>query len=107
MTSIITTPEALQPSSDNFSPLSDDWFDPIEAGIRERVRELIEKMIRGELEAVLARPRYGRRSENSEGEASAGVAGYRHGSRTRTLMGTFGKTAITVPRARLNTPDGN
>src|SRR5215203_6956218 len=27
-------------------------------------------------------------------------------SRTRTLMGTFGRTEITVPRARLDTPDG-
>src|SRR5262249_36911485 len=33
------------------------------------------------------------------------VSGYRHGSRTRTLMGTFGKTEITVPRARLQTSD--
>jgi putative transposase len=29
-----------------------------------------------------------------------------HGSRTRTLMGTFGKTEIAVPRARLATADG-
>jgi hypothetical protein len=34
------------------------------------------------------------------------VTGHRHGSRTRTLTGTFGKTEIAVPRARLNTSDG-
>jgi transposase-like protein len=34
------------------------------------------------------------------------MAGHRHGSRTRTLMGTFGPTEITVPRARLDTAEG-
>jgi len=32
--------------------------------------------------------------------------GQRHVSRERSLTGTFGKTAITVPRARLEQPDG-
>jgi putative transposase len=83
------------------SCLFDDWFDPIEAGLRERVRELIEEMIRSELDAVLSRPRYGRRRKEVTGEEISGVAGHRHGSRTRTLTGTFGKTEIAVPRARL------
>ena len=30
--------------------LLDDWFDPIEAGLRGRVRELIQTMIESELE---------------------------------------------------------
>ena len=34
------------------------------------------------------------------------VAGYRHGSRVRTLTGTFGSTEITMPRARLKADDG-
>jgi transposase-like protein len=34
------------------------------------------------------------------------VQGYRNGSRTRTVTGTFGKTEITVPRARISTADG-
>ena len=41
--------------------LLDDWFDPIEAGLRGRVRELIQTMIESELETVLSRPRYARR----------------------------------------------
>jgi transposase-like protein len=40
----------------------------------------------------------------SEGRAS--VAGHRHGSRTRSLTGTFGPIEIAVPRARLTTADG-
>src|SRR5258708_39162957 len=39
-------------------------------------------------------------------EAAAGVAGHRHGSRTRPLTGTFGPIEIAVPRARLITPEG-
>ena len=106
MRTVTTKPELLQPPADNSSCLFDDWFDPIEAGLRERVRELIEEMIRSELDAVLSRPRYGRRTKEGAGEEIAGVAGHRHGSRTRTLTGTFGKTEIAVPRARLATAEG-
>src|SRR5437763_1375809 len=41
--------------------LLDEWFDPIEAGLRDRVRDFIQTMIESELEAVLSRPRYARR----------------------------------------------
>ena len=73
--------------------------------MRARVRGFIEELIRGELDAVLGRPRYGRGRMASD-EGRAGIAGHRHGSRTRTLTGTFGPVEIAVPRARLNTPDG-
>jgi putative transposase len=107
MTSVTTKPELSQPTTESNSHLFGDWFDPIESGIRGRVRELIEQMIRGELDAVLSRPRYGRRAQHAAGgDVAAGVAGHRHGSRVRTLTGTFGKTEIAVPRARLNTSDG-
>jgi transposase-like protein len=39
-------------------------------------------------------------------EGKAGVAGHRHGSRTRSLTGTFGPIEIAVPRARLTTSEG-
>src|ERR1700693_5734127 len=39
-------------------------------------------------------------------EARADVAGHRHGSRTRSLTGTFGPIEIAVPRARLTTSEG-
>src|SRR3974377_600918 len=39
-------------------------------------------------------------------EGGAGVTGHRHGSRTRSLSGTFGPVEIAVPRARLNSPEG-
>jgi transposase-like protein len=82
----------------------DDWFDPIEGALRERVRGFIEELILDELDGVLGRRRYGRLAKGADD--SAGVAGHRHGSRTRTLTGTFGKSEITVPRARLTTAEG-
>jgi putative transposase len=39
-------------------------------------------------------------------EGRAGVAGHRHGSRTRSLTGTFGPIEIAVPRAQLTRPEG-
>jgi hypothetical protein len=71
--------EHTQPTS---LRLFDDWFDPIEDMIRGQVRGLIEEMIRGELDATLSRPRYGRLSGHSEGsDLTAVVTGHRHGSR--------------------------
>jgi len=50
-----------------------DWFDPIETGIRDRVRGFIEELLEEELTATLGRARY-RREET-------GSAGYRHGGK--------------------------
>jgi len=105
MTSTTTKSAAVQPEAGAAVYLFDDWFDPIEAGLRDRVRDFIETMIRTEFDAALARPRYGRQPAASGG-GDGGVSGHRHGSRTRTLTGTFGKTEITVPRARLKASDG-
>jgi putative transposase len=104
----VTSKPALSHSAiETNSHLFDDWFDPIEDMIRGQVRGLIEEMVRGELDATLSRPRYGRRGEQPEGRDSAPVVtGHRHGSRVRTLTGTFGKTEIAVPRARLNGSGG-
>ncbi len=107
MTSVTTKPESLQPQSETAVHLFDNWIDPIETEIRGRVRGFIEELMREELDAALARPRYGRRAKSSdEADSAAGVVGHRHGSRTRTLMGSFGKVEIDVPRARLHAADG-
>jgi len=34
----------------------DNWFDPIETEVRARSHQFIEELIRGELDAALARP---------------------------------------------------
>jgi len=61
MASNITTPACSQGEAEAAPQLFNDWFDPIEIEVRDRAREFIEELIRGELEAVLARPRYGAR----------------------------------------------
>jgi len=71
----------------------DAWFDPIEAGIRERVRGFIEELIGQELDAALGRGRYERDAEAPKG--------YRNGTRERQLLGSFGPVEISVPRARM------
>src|SRR5260221_5742397 len=107
MKTVTTTSELLHSTTESNSHLFDDWFDPIETGIRDRVRELIEEMIRSELDAVLSRPRYGRRAEPADGsDVAAVVTGHRHGSRVRTLTGTFGETGNAGPRARVDTSHG-
>src|ERR1700693_584820 len=103
MTNNTTKPDSLQPTAEMAVDLFDNWFDPIETEVRARARQFIEELIRGELDAALARPHYGR-SKTAGSEAGSGVAGHRHGSRTRSLTGTFGPTEIEVPRARLDTP---
>src|SRR5579863_4801542 len=105
MTSTTTKPGCLQLEAKTAPHLFDNWFDPIESEVRGRVRQFIEELIRGELDETLARPRYGR-SKTAGDEERAGVVGHRHGSRTRSLTGTFGPVEIEVPRARLNTPEG-
>jgi putative transposase len=105
MTSITTKPDSAQPAAEMVVDLFDNWFDPIETEVRARARGFIEELIRGELDAMLARPRYGR-TRIAGDEQSAGVAGHRHGSRRRSLTGTFGPIELDVPRARLNTPAG-
>jgi putative transposase len=74
-----------------------DWFDPLEGAVRERIRGFIEEMLEAELEAVLQRRRYDRQGP---------VRGHRHGHRERHLIGTFGPVSVSVPRARLAGADG-
>ena len=46
------------------------WFDPIEAGLRGRIRGLIEELVEQELEAALGRGRY-ERGQRREGDGSS------------------------------------
>ena len=72
------------------------WFDPIEAGLRGRIRGFIEELVEQELNEALGRRRHER----------GPVAGHRHGHRERRLTGSFGPVEIAVPRARLRGEDG-
>ena len=61
MTSDTTKSDSAQPAAETAVHLFDNWFDPIEAGLRDRVREFLELMFEGELSEALSRPRYARR----------------------------------------------
>src|SRR5262245_33531423 len=96
--------------------LGADWQDSIEDCVRRQIRGFIELMLEAELSSVLGRARYARlraladANELGPEESDAAVAhsgfGHRNGHRDRELTGTFGKTTISVPRARLETSDG-
>lgn len=77
--------------------LGSDWFDPLESGVRQQLRSLIEGLLEEELAAVLKRARY---------ERGAEASGYRNGHRDRQVLGTFGAVTVSVPRARVTGPDG-
>jgi putative transposase len=101
--------------------VGEGWHDRLEAGIRGRIRGLIEELLEEELTAMLGRARYARAgaverlpgaaSESAAGESDTSdvmlpVAGQRNGHRDRQVMGTFGATTVSVPRARLGAGDG-
>jgi hypothetical protein len=68
MKSFITKSDSSQPVGETAVYLFDDWFDPIEAGVRDRVRGFVQAMIEGGLDETLMRPRYGRRLASSSGK---------------------------------------
>jgi hypothetical protein len=43
MTNITRKSDSSQPAAETAVYLFDDWFDPIEAGVRDRVREFIQR----------------------------------------------------------------
>jgi hypothetical protein len=86
--------------------LGDDWFDPLEAGVRTAF-------------AASSRSSWNRNSTLRWGETGMNGLGLREGRRRATgcrsrpparpcergLMGTFGGVTVRVPRGRLETPD--
>ncbi len=72
------------------------WFDPIEQGLRGRIKQFIEELVEQEATAALGRGRYQRGTRT----------GYRNGTRQRGLLGTFGPVELTLPRICLARSDG-
>src|ERR1700676_1858170 len=88
--------------------VGENWFAPLEAAVRGRIRGFIEALLEEELAGVLARPRYARAEPGGDVGSGAppAVVGHRHGHRERQLTGTFGSIKVRVPRARLATAPG-
>jgi transposase-like protein len=70
-----------------------------------RTARVAQQKIDAELDLALSRPRYARRAKppNDAAAGGAAVIGHRHGHRSRSLLGSFGRVEIAVPRARLST----
>ena len=123
---------APQPIADDIETsrtfLRDDgWHDQLEDQVRGGVRTLIEALIEAELAEALGRARYKRLKSGSQAPAAPAASeglgdevpaaapnavpaaraarGHRNGRRVRTIMGTFGKIDVAVPRARIDTDE--
>jgi len=81
MTSNSTTPCLPQSEIEPAAHLFDNWFDPIEAALRDRTREVLQAMFEGELDGVLARLRYVRPAKLPSAGLQGAVGG--HGSPPR------------------------
>ena len=86
MTTDSTRPTASSTAGEHF--LCDDWFDPLENGVRTRIRGFIEDLLEAELAAALGRGRYERPGAVGE-EPARGSVGSRHGHRERSLLGNI------------------
>ena len=79
MTTDITSPAAE--AAETALCLGEDWFDPLEAGVRTRIRAFIEELLEAELEAAL-----GAASVTSEaGHLRNGPAPKRRAPRCRAI----------------------
>jgi putative transposase len=108
----------------------DGWHDQLEGRVRGGVRAVIEALIEAELAEALGRARYKRLTSRADANAVPAVSkeglgdaepaappepqtataarlakGHRNGRRVRTVMGTFGRVDIAVPRARIDTDE--
>src|SRR5512132_2734673 len=113
------TTDSMRVEDDAKLFLGEAWSDPIEAGIRDRIRGFVEQLIEEELAVALGRGRYERRHRRGDGEVGspdnlpagetadgAPLDGHRHGHRERRITGSFGTVEIAVPRARIGGSDG-
>src|SRR5512132_4284918 len=88
------TTDSMRVEDDAKLFLGEAWSDPIEAGIRDRIRGFIEQLIEEELAVALGRGRYERRHWRGDGEVGspdnlpagetadgAPLDGHRHGHR--------------------------
>jgi putative transposase len=102
-TSHTTSPLLPQSEIETEQYLFDNWFDPIEAGLRDRTRDFLQAMFEAELRICSrARVTPGARSCRAViRRRPPSVTGHSHGP--RSLLGTV---EIAVPRARLDTPAG-
>ena len=77
MPSNITNLADRQPAATATAQLFENWFDPIETAVRDRVHGFIQAMIEAELDEALSRTRYARQRQ-SLSRFEIGDAGWRN-----------------------------
>jgi putative transposase len=90
----IKTRAVLDTESTTAVPMLGGATDALHEHLRPLIRELVEQLVRAELEAVLQAGPSARCPDGTR-------RGYRHAARDRTLTTSCGASVITVPRARL------
>ncbi len=94
MKKIIKTRAVSNTESTTAVPMLGGATDALHEHLRPLIRELVEQLVRAELEAVLQAGPFARCPNGTR-------RGYRHAARDRTLTTSCGASVITVPRARL------
>ena len=77
--------------------IGSEWLDPLEQQVSRGGRQFLQELIEQEVTEALGRGRHGR---------AAGAKGYRHGHWARTVIGSFGRVELSMPRARVRGEDG-
>ena len=77
--------------------LRSEWLDPLERRYAAGARQFLQELTEQEVTEALGRLRHGR---------AEGAKGYRHGHRPRTVIGSFGRVELSMPRARVRGEDG-
>src|SRR5947208_16988814 len=103
MTNVTMKSDSLEPATDTAAHFFDHWFDPIESGVRERVREFIEALICGELDAALAR--HGKGGARGDDPCPPAMVAHRPGSGPPSLPAGSARPEITWPPPGLRTPE--
>ena len=77
--------------------IGSEWLHPLEQQVRSGVRQFLQEPIEQEVTEALGRLQHGR---------TEGTTGYRHGHRPRTVIRSFGRVELSMPRARVRGEDG-
>jgi hypothetical protein len=96
MTNHITTPCLPQLETKSTADLFDNWFDPVETGLRDRAREFLQAMLEAELEEVLGRSRLIKQATRRKGMRNSSPSRRLHLAK---ILGCYGCNRVKILRS--------